>query len=87
MFRGRCVGPCFIAYVSRVSLLLDTEYIWVAGLSTSGQSSVSHLSVGTPGPQIHVPGFYVGSGDLNSGPHACQASTLPAEPFSRTPVT
>lgn len=29
-----------------------------------------------------VPGFlfYVSAGDLNSGPHGCTSSTLPAEP-------
>lgn len=31
--------------------------------------------------------FHVGPGDLNSGSHACQPSTLPAEPSSQPPVT
>lgn len=28
-----------------------------------------------------IPGFYMGAGDLNSGPYACAAGTSSTEPF------
>ena len=43
--------------------------------------SASHLPIGVPGSQMlcYASSFYVGSGDLNSGPHTCAARTLPTK--------
>lgn len=68
--RGRCHVPSFIAlhltFRGRVSSLLV--------LASEPQGFSNSMS---PVLGLQVPGFYMGVGDLNSGPHAYIASTEP----------
>ena len=57
-------------------LLLD----WLARWDPPSHSSVLCL-------QIHSLSFYLSHGDLNPGPHAYAASTLPTEPSSQLPFS
>lgn len=43
--------------------------------------SASHIAIGALGLYIHAvtPGFYMGSGERNSGSYVCTAVTLPTK--------
>lgn len=77
--------PCL-----RWGSLVCTVHARLTDLRASGNSPVStlDLTVEDLGLQMYVTlsGFYLGSGQLNSGPPTCEASALPIEPSPQCSV-
>lgn len=72
------LGLTFHLVSDMVSLKFMAVYVKLPGLIAISHFSIAGLEI----QKCTAASDCVGSGDLNLGPHACQASTLPTElPF------
>lgn len=61
---------------ARISHWPWNSLFWASCLASEPQGAICFYSLTLRSQAQAVPTFYVGTGDLNSGPHACRASSL-----------
>lgn len=78
-YKGQLVvldHPCLLLNLRQGLLYVTAKMAFKLQLNLS----LSPLTAGAPGLQMHASVIDVGSDELNSGPHACVTNPLPTEP-------